>query len=217
MYVRILGDTSRIRDHDAGLDPKRSDSAVNRMFCASWRSGQKKPEGNRSRKFDRSRGSRFPRAVNLTSLILGSREREKERGKKVGLTIELAVSRMEARKRIPVTESSGSVQRWPPTSGKDWAGPRRGTGSEARFRQTRGTADDRCPPKRDDSAKTTGGRAEDTSMADQTRDSVDSPLGPQDRRPNQRTTPQLLATKVLSLSSFLTRVTRHIYFCEKGK
>lgn len=125
---------------------------------------------------------------------------------------------MEARKRIPVTESSGSVQRWPPTSGKDWAGPRRGTGSEARFRQTRGT-DDRCPPKRDDSAKTTGGRAEDTSMADQTRDSVDSPLGPQDRRPNQRTTPQLLATKVLflSLSSFLTRVTRDFYFCKKRK
>lgn len=56
-------------------------------------------------------------------------------------------------------------------------------------------------------------------MADQTRDSVDSPLGPQDRRPNQRTTPQLLATKVLflSLSSFLTRVTRDFYFCKKRK
>lgn len=66
----------------------------------------------------------------------------------------------------------------------------------ARFRRTRGT-DDQCPRKRDDSTKTTGDQlAEDSSMAGQTRGSVDSPLGRQDRRPNPRTTPQLLATKV---------------------
>lgn len=105
---------------------------------------------------------------------------------------------MKARKRIPVTESPGSVQRCPAIPGKDWAAPKRRTGSEVRLRQTRGT-DDRCPQKRDDSGKTTGDQAEDTSMADQTRDSVDNPLDLQDRRPNQRTTPQLLATKVLFL------------------
>lgn len=57
-------------------------------FCCKWnrcvessRSGQKKPEGNRSRKFDRSRGSRFPREANLTSLISGLREREREKSR----------------------------------------------------------------------------------------------------------------------------------------
>lgn len=61
-------------------------------------------------------------------------------------------------------------------------------------------------------------------MADQTRDSVDSPLGPRDRRPNQRTTPQLLATKVLlflSRSSFFfffySRHAPYLFFCEKRK
>ncbi|KOX73623.1 hypothetical protein WN51_13700 [Melipona quadrifasciata] len=121
-----------------------------------------------------------------------SRRSQKERAP------QSSVTSPEGDRPTPQATPGRSVQRCPAvTLGKDWAAPRRGTASEARFRQTRGT-DVPCPPRRGDvSGRKTGGHTEDTSMADQTRDSVDSPLGLQDRRPNQRTTPQLLATKVL--------------------
>lgn len=59
---------------------------------------------------------------------------------------------------------------------------------------------DPCPPRKGQhvNARTTEEEveaAEETSAADRTRDSADDPQG---RRPNPRTTPQLLATKVPS-------------------
>lgn len=97
-----------------------------------------------------------------------------------------------------------SDRRCPPTSASDYPGSKREMVDEAAHAvppRARNTV--RCPPRRGraSNTKTTEEEQEEeqetpvASAADRTRNSTD---GPQGRRPNPRTTPQLLATKVSS-------------------
>lgn len=98
-----------------------------------------------------------------------------------------------------------SDRRCPPTSANDYPVSRRERDDEAaRAVPPRTESPARCPPTRghdNSNTRTTEEEEEEEKEApaanttDQTRDSAD---GPQGRRPNPRTTPQLLATKVPS-------------------
>jgi len=106
-----------------------------------------------------------------------------------------------------------SDRQCPPTSASDCPDSRRERDDAARAASP--GSPDRCPPRRQhDSMKTTVEEAalgEATSAADQIQDSAD---GPQSRRPNPRTTPQLLATKVSSLLLACTRASQYFVRAE---
>lgn len=103
-----------------------------------------------------------------------------------------------------------SDRQCPPTSASDCLDLRRERDDAARAAPPSPRSPDRCPPRRQhDSTKTTveeEASGEATNAADRTRDSAD---GLQGRRPNPRTTPQLLATKVPSLLLACTRASQH--------
>jgi len=95
-----------------------------------------------------------------------------------------------------------SDRRCPPTSASDYPDSKRERVDEAaRAVPPIAQSPARCPPRREHASNTRTteeGEEQETSVAnvaDRTRNSTD---GPQGRRPNPRTTPQLLATKVSS-------------------
>lgn len=88
-----------------------------------------------------------------------------------------------------------SDRRCPPTSANDYPDSKRERDDEAaRAASPRPGSPDRCPPRRehDINTRTTDGEEEEAPAAS-------AADGLQGRRPNPRTTPQLLATKVPSL------------------
>lgn len=97
-----------------------------------------------------------------------------------------------------------SDRRCPPTSASDYPDSKRERVDEAaRAVPPIAQSPARCPPRREHASntRTEEGEEQETSVAnaaDRTRNSTD---GPQGRRPNPRTTPQLLATKVSSSST----------------
>lgn len=130
----------------------------------------------------------------------------RKRNEKLRVFPEFATSKRDVRKRAPAE----SDRRCPPTSASDFPGSRRERDGDvaARVLPLSPGSPDRCPPRRHGSSTNNSsntrittvpqqrqeGQEEGTaSAAGRTRDSVD---GPQGRRPNPRTTPQLLATKV---------------------
>lgn len=91
-----------------------------------------------------------------------------------------------------------SDRRCLPTSASDCPDSKREKDDAARAVPASPGSPDRYPPRRELDSTTTTEQEEVANAADRTRDSAN---GPQGRRPNPRTTPQLLATKVASCCS----------------